>query len=83
MRAYVHHWVHSCEKCTKNPPFPYATLFQVQANPKWGQIIVKYMQKKEFLKAMNTQRRKALKTKAMDFTILGQHLYKKGKDCQL
>ena len=43
MRANVHSWVSSCEKCKQNPPLPYATLFQVQINPRWGQHIVNYL----------------------------------------
>ena len=44
MRADVHTWVTSCEKCKQNPPLSFATLFQVQISPKWGQHIVNYLQ---------------------------------------
>ena len=48
MRVDVHFWVSSCEKCKQNPPLPYATLFQVQINPRWGQHIVNYLQNRQF-----------------------------------
>ena len=83
MRVGVHTWVSSCKRCKQNPPLPYATLFQVQVNPKWGQDIVNYLQNQQFPKTMNKQRRKAIKMEALDFTIIGNQLYKKGQDHQL
>ena len=80
MRADVHKWVSSCERYKQNPPIPYATLFQVQINPKWGQHILNYLQKRKIQETMNKQRRRALEIEAMDFTIISQQLYKIGKD---
>ena len=53
MKADVHTLVTSCERCKQNPPLPYATLFQVQVNPKWGQHIVNYLQNRQFPEIMN------------------------------
>ena len=50
MRLDVHNLVQACAKCCVHPPLPYATRFQVQVNPKWGQHIVGYLQKKKLQK---------------------------------
>ena len=83
MRADVHSWVSSYEKCKQNPPLPYATLFQVQINPRWGQHIINYLQNRQVPEKVNKRRQKAIEKKALDFTIIGNQLYKRGKDHQL
>ena len=83
MRADVHSWVSSCERCKQNPPLPYATLFPVQVNPKWGQHIINYLQNRQFPENMNKRRQKAIETEALEFTLIGKQLYKKGQDHQL
>ena len=83
MREDVHRRISSCARCTKTPPLPYATLFQVQFIPKWGQHIVNYLQNKQFPKKMNKRLRKSIEIEAMDFTLIGTQLYKCKKDHQL
>ena len=83
MREDIYHYVQSCEHCTKHSLLPFATLFQVQANSKWGQHIVNFLQNQEFLETMRKCRWKSLKIEGKDFTIIGQKLYKQGKDLQL
>ena len=83
MQEDVHKWISSCKRCKENPPLPYATLFHVQVNPKWGQHIVNYLQNKQFPKIVNKKRQQAIQTKSMAFTIIGTKLYKRGKDHQL
>ena len=68
MQEDVHKWVSSCKRCRQSPPLPYATLFQVQLNPRWGQHIVIYLQNRHFSKTTNKQRRKAIEIEALDFT---------------
>ena len=82
MQEDMHICISSCKGCKTNPPLPYATLFQVQVNSKWGQHIVNYLQNKKFPKTMNKWRQKVIDIEAMDFTIINTQLYKRGKDHQ-
>ena len=83
MRRDVHTWITSCERCEQNPPLPYATLFQVQANPRWEQHIVDYLQKREFPKNANKRRQKAIETESKEFCLIGDQLSKRCPDQQL
>ena len=75
---------HLVKDVNQNLPLPYATLFQVQINPKWGQHIVNCLQNQQkFPKTISKQRRKAIEIEALDFTLIGNQLYKKGLDHQL
>ena len=74
MRADVHKWVSSCERCKHNLALSYPTLFQVQINSKWGQHIVNYLQNQQFPKRMNKRRKKAIEIEALDFTLIGNQL---------
>ena len=63
-------------------PLPYATLFQMQLNPNWGKHIV-YLQKRKFFESMNKRPKKVIEIEANEFAIIGDQLYKRGKDQQL
>ena len=64
----------------QNPPLPYTTLFQVQINPRWRQHIVNYLQNRQFPQTMKKQKRKTIGIEALDFTIIGNQLYRRGQD---
>ena len=78
MQEDMHICISSCERYEQNLYLPYATLFQVQANPRWGQHIGNYLQHKQFAKTMNKRRRKSIETKVLDFTIIRNKIYKRG-----
>ena len=83
MRLDVHKLVQSCAKCHVHPPLPYASLFQVQVNPKWGQHIVDYLQKREFPENVNKRHQKAIEIESREFCFIGDQFYKRCTDQQL
>ena len=61
----------------------HATLFQVTIAPKWSQYMVDYITTRIFPEDISKARQKAIELESRDYAIIGEQLYKRGKDNQL
>lgn len=76
-------YMQDCAKCRKIKPLPYVTLYYTQMLPCWSEHLVQYLTKRE-VDAKNPNHHKiTLEIDARDYTMIGQQLYKWGKDGNL
>ncbi|MCO5572921.1 hypothetical protein L7F22_037746 [Adiantum nelumboides] len=83
MRSDIYLFVKSCVQCQIQTPIPHVTLFQVSVVPKWSNYIVTYLLNRTFPEDMSKQHQRAIETEARDYSLIGNQLYRKGKDQHL
>ena len=80
MKEEVYNFVRKCKECNVKPPHPHATLFQVSIAPKWSQYIVDYLEQRILPKKVSRARQKAIELESKEYELIGNKLYKRGKD---
>ena len=83
MKEEVYDFVRTCTTCKAKPPHPHATLFQVSIAPKWSQYIVEYLEQHILPKRVSRVQQKAIELEFKEYELIGNQLYKRGKDKQL
>ncbi|WP_219822719.1 hypothetical protein, partial [Enterobacter cloacae complex sp. 4DZ3-17B2] len=69
--------------CQKQTPIPHVTLFQMPHVPKWSNYLVTYLSSRTFPEDMSKRRQRAIETEARDYALIGNQLYRRGKDQHL
>lgn len=64
-------------------PTPYTTLYHVGTLPKWSESIVEYLKTGTISESITRHRQRSVQVDAVTYTLLGEQLYKKGKDGNL
>lgn len=77
----VTRYIQRCSTCIENKPIAHVTFYMVMATPHRANYIVDYLQGKEL--DMPKWKKRVVAQEAMEFELIGNQLYKRGRDQDL
>ena len=83
LHKHVENYVHHCDQCSLSPPMRYVILFHINPMPKWSSYLVQYLKSQTLDNSMPKHWQQAIKMEAASYTLIGDELYRRGKDGNL
>lgn len=74
----VANYIKNCPACIENEPIAHVTFYVVMATPHWAEYIKDYLQGKSL--DLPRWRKKLVAQEATDYELIGDQLYKRGRD---
>ena len=78
MSRDVANYIKHCPVCVENEPLAHVTFYVVMATPHWAEYIKDYLQGKSL--DLPRWRKKTVAQEATDYELIGDQLYKRGRD---